>query len=85
MSPSVCSDHVNFSILLDSNGPEMYLTDVNFSGGCQGNLMAVSRLLDGMKVADAIDKMDNIMCGKRKTSCANEFASRLRSAALSLE
>jgi len=47
---------------------------VEFHGGCDGNLQAISRLVEGMKVEEAVDKMRSILCGGKSTSCADQLA-----------
>ena len=56
---------------------------VEFVGGCRGNTTAVSRLLVGMKVDEAIKRMEGIECpGSRtgKTSCPDQLAIGLKNA-----
>jgi uncharacterized protein (TIGR03905 family) len=50
---------------------------VQFQGGCQGNLRAISALVEGMFVNDAIEKLMPIVCGNKGTSCASELARAL--------
>ena len=47
-------------------------------GGCKGNLQGISALLAGMKVTDAIERLEGIRCGLKKTSCPNEIAQALK-------
>ena len=54
------------------------LHDVKFSGGCPGNLQAISRLVKGMEVNDAIERLDDIRCGNKITSCADQLAKALK-------
>lgn len=49
-------------------------------GGCDGNLKGISSLLKGMKVEDAIQRMEGIRCGGKATSCPDQIARALRSA-----
>jgi uncharacterized protein (TIGR03905 family) len=48
--------------------------DVSFENGCNGNLKAVSVLVEGMEAADLIKKLKGIRCGVRSTSCADQLA-----------
>jgi uncharacterized protein (TIGR03905 family) len=50
---------------------------VEFQGGCQGNLKAISALAEGMLINDVIHKLKLITCGNKKTSCAGELARAL--------
>lgn len=54
------------------------IQSVNFLGGCPGNTMGVSILLKGMKVEDAISKLEGIKCGFKSTSCPNELAKGIK-------
>lgn len=47
-------------------------------GGCDGNLKGISKLVQGMKVTDAIEKLDGIRCGSKSTSCPDQFAQALK-------
>nr|WP_319548620.1 TIGR03905 family TSCPD domain-containing protein [Desulfogranum marinum] len=53
------------------------LRNVNFAGGCQGKLRAISILLDGMPVEEVIEKVKGITCGKKSTSCTDQLANIL--------
>ena len=50
------------------------ITDVEFFGGCNGNLKAISKLVDGMTVDEIEDKLRGNTCGTRPTSCADQLA-----------
>jgi uncharacterized protein (TIGR03905 family) len=52
--------------------------DVVFVGGCNGNAQGISKLVKGMKVEDVIDKLENIDCAGRGTSCPDQLAGALR-------
>ena len=65
----VCSRQIHFDI--DDNG---YVHNVSFLGGCNGNLKAISKLLDGAKVDYIVDKLKDNQCGMRGTSCADQLA-----------
>ncbi|WP_309542628.1 TIGR03905 family TSCPD domain-containing protein [Nitratidesulfovibrio liaohensis] len=67
----VCSKQIQFDVR------EGLLRDVRFAGGCPGNLEALGRLLDGMPVQDAIDKLVGITCGNKPTSCPDQLAKAL--------
>jgi uncharacterized protein (TIGR03905 family) len=67
-----CSTEIRFDI------NENIITNVSFVNGCNGNLQAVSRLVDGMTADQIQEKCKGIMCverGKSKgTSCADQLA-----------
>ncbi|MDO5559067.1 MAG: TIGR03905 family TSCPD domain-containing protein [Oscillospiraceae bacterium] len=52
--------------------------NVSITGGCNGNLKGISALVTGMKVEDVIDKLENIECGMKGTSCPDQLAKALR-------
>lgn len=56
------------------------IRSVEFVGGCSGNTQGVARLVEGMKVDDAIARIEGIKCGPRPTSCPNQLAQALRQA-----
>ncbi len=49
-------------------------------GGCNGNLKAISSLIQGMPVEEAISRMEGIRCGMRPTSCPDQIAKALKQA-----
>lgn len=51
---------------------------VKFDGGCSGNTQGVATLVEGMKVEDVIEKLQNIKCGFRNTSCPAQLAEALK-------
>ena len=50
---------------------------VEFTGGCHGNLQAVSKLVEGMDINEAIAKLKGIRCGSKPTSCPDQLAAFL--------
>mgnify|MGYP002625590000 CR=1 FL=1 len=57
------------------------VTNVVFlDGGCNGNLQAVPRLVDGMTVGQIEKKLGGIKCGPRPTSCADQLTKAVRAA-----
>ena len=55
------------------------IDSVKFTGGCHGNLQGISRLVEGMKVEDAISRLKGIKCGFKSTSCPDQLARALES------
>lgn len=70
----VCSQQISFDI--EGN----VITNVSFIGGCNGNLKAVSKLVDGMTVEEIEAKLKGNLCGRRPTSCADQLATAVRKA-----
>lgn len=54
------------------------IKDIQIQGGCAGNLMGLSHLLVGMDVDEAIEKLQGIPCGPRKSSCPDQIACALK-------
>ena len=69
-----CSQMISFE--LDGN----IVKNVSFYGGCNGNLKAISALVDGMSVEDIERKLKGNTCGFKKTSCADQLAIAVREA-----
>ena len=55
------------------------IKSVAFIGGCHGNLQGISRLVEGMKVEDAIERLKGIRCGFKSTSCPDQLARAVES------
>lgn len=53
------------------------IQQVGFIGGCHGNLQGISRLVQGMKVDDAIERLKGIRCGAKPTSCPDQLSKAL--------
>ena len=54
--------------------------NVQYIGGCNGNLKGISSLVEGMKAEDAIEKLKGIRCGFKSTSCPDQLARALEKA-----
>ena len=50
------------------------VTNINFNGGCPGNLKMISKILDGWKIEDIIKMCKGNLCGFKNTSCCDQFA-----------
>ena len=69
-----CSTMISFDIDGD------VISNVSFLGGCNGNLKAISKLVDGMTVDKIESYLDGNTCGLRQTSCADQLAKAVRKA-----
>lgn len=69
-----CSTKISFDI--DGN----VVKNVQFTGGCNGNLKAISTLVEGMTVEEIDKKLNGITCGWKKTSCSDQLANAVRKA-----
>ena len=56
------------------------IKDVHFTGGCNGNLQGICKLVTGQKAEDVISKLEGIRCGFRSTSCPDQLSKALRKA-----
>lgn len=63
-----CAKVIHFSI------EDGKIYNVSFEGGCNGNLKAVSKLVDGMSAKEIGDKLLGNVCGMKGTSCADQLA-----------
>ena len=50
------------------------IVSVNVTGGCDGNLKGISRLVEGMDVDEVIRRMQGIRCGGKPTSCPDQLS-----------
>lgn len=71
----VCSRKIDIDI--DDNG---IINKVHFTGGCNGNTSGVSKLVEGMQAEDVIDRLKDIDCNGRGTSCPAQLAIALEEA-----
>ncbi|MBR0484788.1 MAG: TIGR03905 family TSCPD domain-containing protein [Oscillospiraceae bacterium] len=70
----VCPMQITFDIDGD------VIRNIQFMGGCNGNLKAISKLLDGWTVDQIEEKLSGNTCGRRPTSCADQLAKAVRQA-----
>lgn len=70
----VCSEKITF----DLDGEKV--KNIKFYGGCNGNLKAISKLVDGMTVSEIEKKLKGNICGNKFTSCADQLAIAVREA-----
>jgi uncharacterized protein (TIGR03905 family) len=67
-----CSFQIDFEV--DDDGR---LHNVQYLGGCNGNLQGISRLVEGMPVEEVRAKLGGIRCGFKDTSCPDQLARAL--------
>ena len=56
------------------------IKEVIFTGGCNGNLNGISKLIKGMNAREVIDKLEGTRCGMNETSCPDQLSKALRQA-----
>ena len=71
----VCARMIHFDL-----DDDRHVHNVRFDGGCNGNLKAISKLVEGQKAEDLIGILDGNLCGFKNTSCADQFAKALQQA-----
>lgn len=54
------------------------IKSVKVTGGCNGNLQGISRLVQGMDIQEAISRLEGIRCGFKPTSCPDQLAKALK-------
>ena len=54
------------------------IVNVEFLGGCHGNLQGIASLVRGMKYEDVIERVEGIRCGMKTTSCPDQLSKALR-------
>ena len=54
--------------------------NVEFQGGCNGNLKGIAALVEGMDANDAVEKLRGITCGYKSTSCPDQLSRALSEA-----
>ena len=66
-----CSSKILFDV------DDGVLHNLEYIGGCNGNLQGLSRLVEGMQVDDVIARVQGIHCGAKPTSCPDQLAQAL--------
>lgn len=73
----VCSRAIDFEVVEDENGCKR-VRKVAFTGGCNGNLQGIAKLVEGMEVTEVIRRLEGIRCGMKGTSCPDQLARALK-------
>lgn len=68
----VCAKMIQFAV------EDGKLAQLSFTGGCEGNLTAISKLVTGMEVSEVVDKLSGITCGNKPTSCTDQLCLALK-------
>lgn len=69
-----CSREITFEI------ENSKVKNVQFFGGCHGNLQGISVLVEGMDVDEVISRIEGVRCGYKPTSCPDQLAQALKAA-----
>ncbi len=71
---NVCAMEIGFDLDGDT------VSNIQFTGGCNGNLKAISKLLEGTNVDFIESRLRGNKCGFKDTSCADQLAIAVRKA-----
>ena len=69
-----CSQRILFEI------EDNKVHNLQFIGGCNGNLQGIGKLVEGMEVDEVIARVEGIRCGMKQTSCPDQLANALKKA-----
>ena len=69
-----CSQRIFFDV------EDGKVKNVQFVGGCNGNLKGIAALVEGMSVEEVITRVEGIRCGMKSTSCPDQLAQALKEA-----
>ena len=69
-----CSQRILFEI------EDGILRNVQFLGGCNGNLKGIGSLVEGMSAQQVIDRLEGTTCGMKPTSCPDQLAKAIKEA-----
>ena len=69
-----CSREITFSV------EDGKVKNVQFFGGCNGNLKGIAALVEGCDIDEVISRVEGICCGMKSTSCPDQLAQALKAA-----
>ena len=69
-----CSQMISFEV------EDNKVKNVQFFGGCNGNLKGIGKLVEGMHIDEVITRLEGIQCGMKATSCPDQLAQALKEA-----
>lgn len=69
-----CSQRIFFEV------EDGKVKNIQFLGGCNGNLQGISKLAEGMDIDAVIERIEGIHCGMKPTSCPDQLAQALKEA-----
>lgn len=69
-----CSQRILFDI------EDGKVHNLQFIGGCNGNLKGIGSLVEGMDVDEVIARLEGTTCGMKPTSCPDQLAQALKAA-----
>lgn len=69
-----CSQMIQFEIV------DGKVHNVQYFGGCNGNLKGISSLVEGMDANEVITRLEGTTCGMKPTSCPDQLARAIKEA-----
>lgn len=69
-----CSREISFEL------EDGKVKNVQFVGGCNGNLKGIGCLVEGMDADEVISRLEGVRCGMKNTSCPDQLAAALKEA-----
>ena len=69
-----CSQMIQFTV------EDNKVSNVQYFGGCNGNLKGIGALVNGMDIDEVISRLEGIKCGMKQTSCPDQLAQALKAA-----
>lgn len=69
-----CARTIDFDIV------DGKLRNISFEGGCNGNLKAIGKLLEGQPIDWVIERLEGNTCGRRSTSCTDQLVQAIKAA-----
>lgn len=69
-----CARTIDFDIV------DGKLHNISFEGGCNGNLKAIGKLLEGQPTDWVIERLEGNTCGRRSTSCTDQLVQAIKAA-----
>ena len=69
-----CSQRIFFEI------EDGILHNVQFLGGCNGNLKGIGSLVEGMPAQNVAERLEGTTCGMKPTSCPDQLAKAIKEA-----
>ena len=67
----VCSKKIEFDIV------DNKIKNLKYTGGCNGNLKAISKLVENLEIQDIIDRCKGVKCREKETSCIDQLVKAL--------
>lgn len=72
ITKGVCAREVKFRV------ENSKIVEIDFIGGCDGNLKGLSQLCLNMDIDDVIERLEGISCGRKSTSCPDQLSKALK-------